>query len=238
MALTAPSLFKPHNLALVLPLAPLLGHRSLDTCPITYHFRTCTRFKKISVITRLVRHSFDMQRAATARNGRDYLLQELLPTIQDDKTWEMITRDLLEQRDRSHIWRLDVQARFAELTDDELDDDCYEWTLAGTRWLQQIALDIRFATSLFKPDEWEPHILEDFLNSLAFTLKLFQGQQECLGKMKKHCQNLENSNQAVVGDRQVVAWEFDQWRTFVNDNLRRLVGSLNYNEHKKWDKHN
>lgn len=44
--------------------------------------------------------------AATARNGREYLLQELLPKIQDDNLWEIITRDLFEQRDRNHLWRL------------------------------------------------------------------------------------------------------------------------------------
>lgn len=91
--------------------------------------------------------------AATARNGREYLLQELLPKIQDDNLWEIITRDLFEQRDRNHLWRLKIRDRFTELTEDKLDKNCCNWTLAGTEWLQQIALDIRFATSLFDPDE-------------------------------------------------------------------------------------
>lgn len=42
----------------------------------------------------------------------------------------------------------------------------------------------------------------------------------------------------MVGDPQVIAGEFDEWRTYVNDNLRKLVGSLGYNKHRKWDKDN
>lgn len=72
-----------------------------------------------------------MQMATTARNGREYLL-ELLPKIQNDTLWEIITRDLFEQKDRHHLWRLEVLYRFAELNENELDKNCRDWTLAGT----------------------------------------------------------------------------------------------------------
>lgn len=172
--------------------------------------------------------------ATTARNGREYLL-ELLPKIQNDNLWKIITRDLFEQKDRHHLWRLEVYNRFAELNENELDKNCRDWTLAGTEWLQQIAFDIRFATSLFSPDKWDPHISQDFINLLALTLQLFQGKQKCLGKIKHHCQNLKTSDQP---EPQVIAGEFDTWRTYVNDNLRKLVDSLGYHKHKNWDKHN
>ena len=175
--------------------------------------------------------------AATARNGREYLLLELLPKIQDDNLWKIITRDLFEQKNRYHLWRLEICDRFSELEGDELDKRCRDWTLAGTEWLKQIALDIRFATKLFSPDRWDPYILQDFLNLLALTLQLFQGKQRCLGKVKQHCQNLKVSGQAMMGDPQVIAREFDAWRTYVNNNLRMLVDSLGY-QHRNWDKHN
>ena len=145
--------------------------------------------------------------AATARNGREYLLLELLPKIQNDNLWKIVTRDLFEQKNHYHLWRLEIYDRFSKLEGDELDKNCRDWTLAGTEWLKQIALDIRFATKLFNPDKWDPHILQDFLNLLALTLQLFQGRQRSLGKVKQHCQNLRVSGQPTMGDPLVVARE-------------------------------
>ena len=175
--------------------------------------------------------------AVTARNGREYLLLGLLPKIQDDNLWKIITRDLFELKDRHHSWKLEIYDRFEELQQDELDTNCQAWTKAGTKWLQQIALDIRCATSLFSPDKWDSHILQDFLNLMAFTLQLFQGTQKCLGMVKQHCQNLKTSDQATFDEQQDASGEFDNWRTRVNNELRILVKSLRY-QPRNWDDHN
>lgn len=159
-----------------------------------------------------------MQMAAKAQNGREYLLLELLPKIQDDHLWEIITRDLFEQRDRHHLRRLEIYERFAELTKDELDKNCRDWTLAGTGWLQQIAFDIHFATSLFDTNEWDPHILQDFMNLLALTLQLFHGKEKCLGKVKEHCKNLKITDQPELIRPEDIAEEFDEWRRYANSN--------------------
>ena len=176
--------------------------------------------------------------AAMARNGREYLLLELLPKIQDDNVWKIITRDLLEQKDRHHLWRLEMCDRFAELTNDELEKNCCDWTLAGTEWLQQIAFDIHFATNLLLPEEWDPHILQDFMNLLAFTLQLFQGKEKCLGKVKEHCENLKITDQPALIRPQEIAEEFNMWRKYVNNKFRNLVNLVNYDKHGNWDEHN
>ena len=167
--------------------------------------------------------------AAAFQNGREHLLVELLPKILDDNLWDKITRDLLEHKDRHHLWRLKLQDRFAKLTKDELDRNCYNWTLAGTGWLQQIVLDIRFAKELFGPDEWDPNILQDFMNLLTLTLQLFQGKEKYLGKVKEHCRNFESKD---IVDR------FDEWRTYANQSLLELVHHLHYHERENWDAHN
>lgn len=174
-----------------------------------------------------------MQMAATAQNGRDYLLLELLPKIQDDNLWNRITRDLFEQKDRHHLWRLEICDRFAKLTEDDLNTNCYNWTIAGTGWLQQITLDIRFATQVVDRNDWDRHILQDFMNLLAFIMRLFHGTKECLGKIAEHCENMASSGKPVLGD---VAKEFKEWRTYANNSFRKLVDSLSY--HEKWDRDN
>lgn len=139
--------------------------------------------------------------------------------IQDDNLWEIITRDLFEPKDRHHLWRLGIIDRFAELSENDLDKNCRDWTLAGTEWLQQIAVDIRAAISLYSPDKWDPRTAQDFINLLALTLQSFQGQQKCLGKIKKHFENLKTSDQHMMSDPQVICKEFNKWCTCVNNNL-------------------
>src|SRR5271163_693945 len=102
-------------------------------------------------------------------NGRKYFL-EVLPGI-NDVHWDRITRDLFETKDRYHVWRLELDERFAKLERNELDQNCHVWTKRAIEWLQQIALDLRFTKDLFRPDEWDPDILEDFMNLLGFTMR-------------------------------------------------------------------
>ncbi|KAL8742899.1 MAG: hypothetical protein Q9190_004689 [Brigantiaea leucoxantha] len=170
--------------------------------------------------------------ATKAQNGRECLLSDLLPE-KDDHLWEKITRDLFEQKDRYHLWRLEIHERFAELTKDELDKKCLGWTKDGTKWLKEIAFDIYFATRLFGTDKWDPHILQDFIYLLALTLQLFSGKEKCMGMVKEHFKN----SKAFDRSEDIVK-KFDKWRRHANNSFREMVESVGYHKRKNWDKHN
>jgi hypothetical protein len=172
-----------------------------------------------------------------ANNGRKYFL-EVLPGI-NDLHWDRITRDLFESKDRFHVWRLELDERFAKLEPDELNRNCHEWTARAIEWLQQIALDLRFAKDLFRPDEWDFDILGDFMNLLGLAMYLFHGQTTCLGRIKAHCEMLSaRDDQSVLIATRDIPKEFNEWRTTVNNDVRLLVEALGYNKLKNWDKEN
>ena len=170
-----------------------------------------------------------------AQNGREYLLNEWLPKIEDDHIWNIIVQGLLEQKDRHHLSKLHIYDRFEELSEAELDRNCYAWTLVGTEWLQQITIDILFATKLFDPDQWDPCVLQDYMNLMAFTLQLFQGQTKCLGKVQKRCEEFEEHDKP--NRLKSVAAEFAIWRTLVNKSFGELVKYVGLNVRSNWDEH-
>src|SRR3569833_2054824 len=144
-----------------------------------------------------------------ATDGRAYLLADILPAIGDDQPdlWKKITRDLLARKDRCDSWRLELD--FTSNPPPTEPKFKFKLLLSATGWLRQIHLDLRFATELFAPGEWDPDILEDFVNLAAFTLELFRGKQKAFGKIAAVCSDLPEKefSEEMPGGRPTTRYE-------------------------------
>ena len=122
--------------------------------------------------------------------------------------------------DRHHSWRLQINDRFAKLEEDELDKTCNSWIVEGTYWLQSIVFNIDFATKLFRPDEWDPRVLEDFVNLLAFNLALFL-EKKWFAKAKEHCSSYRPScDEPVLNGLPKNGEGFDRWLSIAKKSFR------------------
>jgi hypothetical protein len=160
-----------------------------------------------------------MQMATATRSGQIYLLQEL-PKILDDDLWETITQDLFDTKDRHHSWRFQLNDRFAKLEKYELDRVCHSWIVHGTYCLQSIIFNIDFATALFRPNEWDTRVLQDFFNLLTFHLRLFLGKQECFGKIRAHCSSYWGRRDQPVLECVQAERGFDDWLKLAKNSVR------------------
>src|SRR3569833_1988430 len=177
-----------------------------------------------------------------ATDGRAYLLADILPAIGDDQPdlWKKITRDLLARKDRCDSWRLVLD--FISNPPPTYPMFNFKLLLSATGWLRQIHLDLRFATELFAPGEWDPDIMEDFVNLAAFTLELFRGKQKAIGKIAAVCSDLPEKefSEEMPGGRPTTRYEsiiddFRRWLPAVNNDFRLLLKMLGYDQRDKWD---
>ncbi|KAI1273101.1 hypothetical protein F5Y07DRAFT_402801 [Xylaria sp. FL0933] len=163
--------------------------------------------------------------ASPTKNARELFLPTLR-TIDNDRTWWAVTQDLLFRKDRHDTWRLELD-RILRLPKNTPRKELRKWLQHAANWAKQICLDMQFAMALFSYDEWDPYTLEDFMNIISRTTKLFRAD----GPFGKMWQDYSERFEDVP-----LTQKFDINRKSMDNHLSKLVRHVKYDGRWGWDR--